>query len=257
MSHLVVPEIIGNWKKRIYAETMYRALSRRASALLTVSEFSKAELIRLMHPSSKIPIHAIPLGVNSCWNNAKELPRTRSRRYFVCVGNVKPYKNVLRLVEAFLRIREEISLDLLIVGQSEGLITGESATFFERVKEGGHRIEMAGWVSDRDLMALVAHADALVMPSLYEGFGLPALEAMAAGTPVIASRTASLPEVCGDAALYFDPLDVADMSRKLATLAADSSLQASLSEAGNERSRLFTWEACAEATARILCDALA
>jgi glycosyltransferase involved in cell wall biosynthesis len=252
MSHLVVPEIVGDWKKRIYAQTMFRALRKRASLIFTVSNFSKQELLRLTNGSREDNILPTHLGVSEEWYSAATLPAKRSRPYFIHVGNIKPYKNLARLVDAFLSIRGLVSHDLVIVGQSEGLITGESAEFFERVRGASDRIHLTGFVSREDLFSLVGHAEALIMPSVYEGFGLPPVEAMAAGVPVVAAFSASLPEVCGDAALYFDPLNTKDIADKLIEIASDSELRQRLREEGLKRSRLFTWNSCSKQTASAL-----
>lgn len=176
----------------------------------------------------------------------------RPTPYFVCVGNVKPYKNLGRLVDAFLRVKDKVSYDLVIVGQSEGLITGESQDFFDRVRAAGDRIHLTGYVSHQELLSWVGHAHALIMPSLYEGFGLPPVEAMAAGTPVAVARAASLPEVCGDAALYFDPLRVEDIAEKLVAISSNEELRKQLKEKGLERSKMFTWQSCSSKTAEAL-----
>jgi glycosyltransferase involved in cell wall biosynthesis len=257
MSHMVVSEIIKDPKKRIYAQMMFRSLRKRASLIFTVSDFSKSELIRLTTGGGQDKIVTTHLGVSPEWYEAAKLPRVRPRPYVVCVGNVKPYKNIARLVEAFGRVRHRIGHDLVIIGQSEGLITGESKEFFEKVRHNGSRIEMTGFVSNEQLMSLVAHADALVMPSLYEGFGLPPLEAMAAGVPVAVAGVASLPEVCGRAALYFDPLDVNDISNKLVEIVSDPVLRAELGKRGVEHSRRFSWESCSNATSKALRTVLA
>jgi glycosyltransferase involved in cell wall biosynthesis len=215
MSHRVVAEIVGNTRKRMYAQTMYRALRKRASLIFTVSDFSKAEFLRLTRGPRDDNILMTYLGISPEWYGAAELPPVRRRPYFIHVGNIKPYKNLGRLVEAFLSVRDRVPHDLVIVGQSEGLITGESAEFFERVQAAGERIHLTGFVSHQELLSLVGLAQALIMPSLYEGFGLPPVEAMAAGVPVSVARAASLPEVFGDAALYFDPLRVEDIAEKL------------------------------------------
>jgi glycosyltransferase involved in cell wall biosynthesis len=249
MSHLVVPEIVSDWKKRTYARVMYRAVRRRASVIFTVSHFTRNELLRLTNGPRDDNIVPAHLGIFSEWYGARDRPGLRDRRYFLCVGNIKPYKNIGRLVEAFLKIQERVPHDLVIVGQSEGLITGESPQFFERVRAAGDRIHLAGLVSHHELLALVGHADALIMPSLYEGFGLPPLEAMASGVPVAVSRAASLPEVCGDAALYFDPLNVEEMANCMLQVACSSTLRERLANAGIERSRQFSWESCARRTA--------
>ena len=256
LSHLVVAEIVGNPKKRIYAQIMFRALRKRALIIFTVSAFSKAELLRLTRGPREDNILSTHLGLAREWYSASSVARIRAGPYFVHVGNIKPYKNLGRLVEAFLQIRDRIPHDLVIVGQSEGLITGESPDFFERVRKAGDRIHMTGFVSHQELLSHVSHAEALLMPSLYEGFGLPPLEAMAAGVPAVVARAASLPEVCADAALYFDPLQVEDIADKLLTIATDSRLRAHLIKKGLERSMLFTWELCSTQTSQALRETL-
>jgi glycosyltransferase involved in cell wall biosynthesis len=256
LSHRIVPEIIGDPKKRIYAKTMFRALRKRASVIFTVSNFSKSELLRLTtgpREDNIIPTH---LGISAEWYGAAQLPRIHSRPYFVYVGNIKPYKNLGRLVEAFLKIKERIPQDLVIVGQSEGFITGESAEFFERVRGSGERIRLTGFVSHQELLSLVGHAHALVMPSLYEGFGLPPIEAMAAGVPVVVAHAASLPEVCGEAALYFDPLNVDDIAAKLVEIASNPEMWSNLRDKGLTHSKLFSWDTCSRMTADALRSVL-
>lgn len=252
LSHRVVPEIIGDPQKRIYAQTMFRALRQRASVIFTVSNFSKSELLRLTTGPREDNIVLTHLGISPEWYEAAQLPPVRSRPCLIYVGNIKPYKNLGRLVEAFLTIKDRIPHDLVIVGQSEGLITGESAEFFQRVRTAGERIHLTGFVSYQELLSLVGHANALIMPSLYEGFGLPPVEAMAAGVPVAAARAASLPEVCGDAALYFDPLNVEDIAAKLVEIASNSGMRRELREKGLARSRFFSWSTCARTTAEAL-----
>ncbi len=252
MSHLVVDEIVTNWKKRAYANVMYRTVRRKASIIFTVSQFTQSELLRLTTGQRRDNIVPTHLGIFPEWYCARNRPPLRQRPYFVCVGNIKPYKNIARLLDAFLKIEQHIPHDLVIIGQSEGLITGESPQFFARLRAAGDRVHMTGFVSYDELLSLVAHAQALIMPSLYEGFGLPPVEAMAAGVPVAVARTASLPEVCGDAALYFDPLNVEEIAKRMIEIASDECLRNRLVAAGKERSKMFTWEACADRTAEAL-----
>ena len=249
MSHLVVPEIVGNWKKRIYAKLMYRELRKRAAVIFTVSDFSRKELLRLTEGPRNDNVVVTHLGISEEWRTARNGPNPRRRPYFASVGNVKPYKNIGRMVEAFLKIADRIPHDLVIIGQHEGLITGETPEFFQRVRAAGDRVHMTGFVSHDELLSLVGHADGLIMPSLYEGFGLPPLEAMAAGVPVAVAHAGSLPEVCGDAVLYFDPLNVEDMANRILQLACNPTLCERLREAGKQRSSLFTWDTCARSTA--------
>jgi glycosyltransferase involved in cell wall biosynthesis len=249
MTHLVVDEIVSNWKKRTYAQMMYRALRRRASIIFTVSQSTRSELLRLTRGPREDNIIPTYLGIFPEWYKARERPPLRQGPYFVTVGNVKPYKNIGRLVEAFLQIQQHIPHELVIIGQSESLITGESPEFFERVRAGGDRIHMTGFVPHDELLALVAHASAIFIPSLCEGFGLPPLEAMAAGVPAAVARAGSLPEVCADAAVYFDPLNVKEIASCMVQMATDAALCNRLAEEGLKRSRCFTWASCAQRTA--------
>ena len=255
MSHLVVDEIKNDFRKRIYAKTMFYAIRKKADLVFTVSEFSRLEYLRLTSGRDQ-RIVVTHNGVSEDWRTAASLPRTRRDPYFVCVGNIKPYKNVKRLVQAFLSIRSQIPQQLAIIGQSEGLITGESEDFFRSVRESDGRIRLYGHVSRTELMSLVAHSDGLIMPSLYEGFGLPPLEAMACGTPVVVSHAAAIPEVCGTAALYFDPLDVSDIAVKLLRFATDESLRETLRTQGLRRSEAFSWHECGRRTAMALRETL-
>jgi glycosyltransferase involved in cell wall biosynthesis len=111
---------------------------------------------------------------------------------------------------------------------------------------------MTGYVPHDELLSLVGHADALIMPSLYEGFGFPPLEGMATGIPVAVSRAGSLPEVCGEAALYFDPLSIEDMAKSMLELASNSALCERLVRAGKEQSARYKWELCSRRTAEAL-----
>ena len=256
MSHLVVAEIVSDVRKRSYAQTMFRAIRKRASIIFTVSKFSRSELLRLTKGPREDNIVATHLGISEEWYKAAQEPATRSRPYFVYVGNIKPYKNLRRLVEAFLSVADRVPQDLVIVGQSEGLITGESPEFFERIHYARNRIHLTGFVSHQQLLSLVGHSDALIMPSLYEGFGLPPVEAMAAGVPVVVAHAASLPEVCGEAALYFNPLDINDIASKLIEIALSPGVSHQLREKGLKRCKLFTWDACSGTTAEALRAAL-
>jgi glycosyltransferase involved in cell wall biosynthesis len=249
LSHVVVPEIADNLVKRAYAKTMLRNVRLRASLILTVSNFSKKELLRCTRGSRADNIVTVYEGVSDEWYDAAQSDRPHDRPYLVYVGNIKPYKNVSRLVEAFLSVMGAVPHDLVIVGQHDGLITGESEGFFARARSAGNRIQFTGQVSQDQLLAFVGNADALVMPSLYEGFGFPPLEAMAAGVPTLVSRAASLPEVCGDATLYCDPLSVEGIGAGIVSILTDEALRRRLICAGKEQARKYSWGLCAQQTA--------
>jgi len=138
-------------------------------------------------------------------------------------------------------VRDRIPHDLLIVGQREGFITPDEAVGAKAL-ELGNRVHFTGHVDNATLQQCYAHADALVFPSLYEGFGLPPLEAMACGCPAAVSRAASLPEVCGDAALYFDPHNESDIAEKIERIVSDVELRSELVARGKERAHSFRWQ---------------
>jgi glycosyltransferase involved in cell wall biosynthesis len=255
LSHLVVPEIATSMSKRTYAKTMLNAVRRRASLILTVSNFSKSELLKHTRGLRSDNIVTIHEGISGEWFAARRVPLPE-QPYIVYVGNVKPYKNVSRLVEAFLRVMDKIPHNLLIVGQHEGLLTGESNGFFARASSAGERIRFTGHIPQEQLLTLVAGADALVLPSLYEGFGFPPLEAMAAGVPALVARAGSLPEICGDAALFCDPLSVEDIAEKITSIVTDQELRNGLVQSGKQQASRYSWDICAQQTASAIRSVL-
>ncbi len=171
--------------------------------------------------------------------------------YILFVGTIQPRKNLVRLMEAFsLLKRQAADLQLVIAGKKGWLYEA----IFRRVRELGleGRVVFTGYVAEEDLPALFSGARLFVFPSLYEGFGLPVLEAMACGVPVVCSNASSLPEVAGDAALLFDPLDVEGMAAAMERVLGDERLRAELVERGLKRARGFSWERCARQTLAVL-----
>ena len=165
--------------------------------------------------------------------------------YVLAVGLIQPRKNLSRLLEAFARVvRKHDDLSLAIAGRSGPAAEGVR----QRVEGLGllDRVRFCGSVPDADLPNLYRAAEMLVYPSLYEGFGLPALEAMACGTPVVASNTTSLPEVVGEAGLLVDPESVPDIAQAMMRVLGDAGLAARLSAAGLARAQQFSWRRCAE-----------
>lgn len=171
--------------------------------------------------------------------------------YVLFLGTLQPRKNLVRLVEAFAQV-ETGEARLVIAGQ-RGWMAGE---LFRRVESLGltGRVLFPGYVASEDVPALLAGATLFAFPSLYEGFGLPVLEAMACGTPVICSNAASLPEVAGDAALLVDPRDTAALTWALQRLLGDETLRRELSARGLERARRFSWDSCARQVAEVLSE---
>lgn len=239
--------------KKGYARALLSAAMRRSALVLTDSAFTLEEIKRYGLPCAE-KVRVIPLGVAM-----PDCPKERGNgSYFLFVGNVKPHKNLRRLVEAYAIARASggINLPMKIVGETDRFFTGERGLpDLARSLGVGQYIEFTGRVGEKELEALYAGALALVFPSIYEGFGLPPLEAMARGVPVLASNAASLPEVCGDAALYFDPTDAKEIAKKMALIATDGGLREALARRGLSRARMFTWEASAKKTAKAIAEA--
>lgn len=248
--HLVMGKETMSIPKLIYSSFMFNQLVRRANALLCVSQFTKDELVHCTSVSSD-KLRVAPNGVDESWFQVKRTQNPHSRPYVLFVGNVKPHKNLGRLLDAFALLKDRIPHDLILVGQKEGFITGDSAVF-EKARSMEDRIQFTGIVSDDLLGQYYAFADLFVFPSLYEGFGLPPLEAMACGTPAVVSRAASIPEVCGDAAVYFDPASPEDMAEKILNTLGDQTLRQKLIQQGTERARLFKWDQSASETVHLL-----
>lgn len=225
----------------------FRWLSGRAEQLLTVSAFSRGRLARQLHlPEERIGI--VPNGAEHLLAVPADVSVLRrlgleSVNYFLAVGSRNPNKNLELLLSAWNGVTATPMPRLVIVGSEDNLV------FAGTVRAGDIRASTvvdAGAIDDAELRALYEHASALVFPSLYEGFGLPPLEAMACGCPVLCSHAASLPEVCGDAALYFDPLSTEQISAAMNRLLRDAELRASLRERGYAQARRFSWRLAAE-----------
>ena len=252
-AHLVLPEM-QSAAKRLYARIMFSRVRRRADAIIYVSRFTQAEFHRLVGiPKGREFV--VRGGVDESWF---DIPygAPPARPYILFVGNVKPHKNLSRLLDAFDRVRGELPHDLLIAGRKDGFIISDRAVL-ARIGEFGGRVAFTGHLPDLVLKQLYAGADTLVLPSLYEGFGLPPVEAMAAGCPVLVSRAAALPEVCQDAALYCDPLDVSDMAAQLKRILSDKELRQSLRQRGLDRARALTWDSCVQGYETAIRDLLA
>ena len=181
-----------------------------------------------------------------------EVARVRAKyqlpeRFLLSVGTIEPRKNLARLAEVLARLRRsDPNLCLVVVG-AKGWLTGE---FFQRIEELslGDAVLLPGYVPDADLPAVFRAATVYVMASVYEGVGLPVLEAMACGAPVVSSRESSMPELGADVPRYFNPYDVDYMADVLAPVLDDSRLRAEMSAAGPERAARFSWERAARET---------
>lgn len=234
------------------------SLRRRAAALLAVSAFTRDEFVRRVGPPAGGLFTVAPLGVDEAWFGAAKPDAERDGEpSFICVGSVRPHKNVARLLQAFVQVADRVPHRLVIAGLAAR--PNEHATWLAGLRPAlRERIRFTGLLPDTELRSRVACADALVFPSLYEGFGLPALEAMAAGCPVLTSNAGALPEVCGSAAAgSFDPRSIDQIAQALLQHAALSSTQRQAIVArGMAHARAFTWDRTADLTADAIRAAL-
>jgi glycosyltransferase involved in cell wall biosynthesis len=223
--------------------------ARVATRVIAISQATKHDLVQLAHiPAEKISV--VHHGVAPRFNVAAPQPPTRDP-YFLYVGTIQPRKNLLRLIEAFTKALPQLGNQRLVIVGRRGWL---SAPIEQRAAALGiaDRVEFHGYVEDSQLRELLAGATAFLFPSLYEGFGLPVLEAMASGIPVLTSTTSALPEVAGDAAFLVDPTDTQAIAAGIIQLATNSDLRYDLKHRGFQRIQQFTWEACARATLAVL-----
>jgi glycosyltransferase involved in cell wall biosynthesis len=247
--HLMFPEYLPNRAAYLYARTFMTLAARRSARVLTVSEASKRDILQYFRvPPERIEV--IYNGIDErFWSAPAEdaVERVRQRYqlndpFILYTGNIKPHKNLVRLIEAFQRLRRS-GLD-----QVKLLIIGDEISKYATLRRAVHRhklhkhVRFHGFVPDETLAILYRLAAAFVFPSLYEGFGLPPLEAMASGTPVVTSNVSSLPEVVGDAALLIDPYDVDAIAGAIRMVLTDAALRDDLRERGWRRAREFSWE---------------
>lgn len=193
----------------------------------------------------------IPHGVSALFAPQAATPQAWSR-YFLYVGTLQPRKNLARVIEAFAQARCHPDTHLLIAGRTGWLSEPLQALALQYGV--ANRVHFLGFVPDTQLPGLLASARAFVFPSLYEGFGMPVLEAMASGVPVITSTTSALPEVAGDAALLVDPTDVSAIAQAMTRIDTDDNLHAAYVTRGIHRARGYSWQRCADTTRAVLSD---
>ncbi len=222
-------------------------LAKRASRLLTVSEFSRRRLAETLSvPPEKISV--VPCATNEkrfAPSSPEDIERTRQRMnlprsYVLTLGSLEPRKNTAGLLEAWGALLERRA----VPPETSLVVAGGKNSLFREIGLSSvpDRVVFTGYVADEDLPALYSGALAFVYPSLYEGFGLPPLEAMACGTPTITSNSTSIPEVTGDAALLVNPRDTDSIAEGIHAILEDESLREKMSADGVERARSFRWE---------------
>ena len=248
--HLLFPQYLPNRMAFRYARFVMGSAIRNSSIVFTVSEASRADILRFYPSTDPAKVHVVPNAIDAellVDPGEAERDRVRERyqirgRFVLFAGNVKPHKNLERLIRAFARVRcQEGNEDLRLVLIGDDV--SRYASLRRTADEAGVRQEVRffGFVPHETLAALYRMATVFAFPSLYEGFGLPPLEAMACGTPVVTSRISSLPEVVGDGALLVDPYNEDDIAQGIARLLDDQDLRARLIERGLERAASYSW----------------
>lgn len=226
---------------------------KRADQIITISEASKQEIIRF-YPEADRKITVIPLGIHKKYRVLQEIKKQKQILY---VGSINERKNIGSVIEAFEKLPEKLEYTLVIVGNFFGnfSLSNKTASILERARLNKNIIFKNG-LDDEALIREYNMASCFVFPSFYEGFGLPPLEAMACGTAVITSNLSSMPEVCGDAVVYFDPYSVADIKEKIQMVLEDKTLQENMITKGLARVKQFTWEKAADEHIKIFEEVL-
>lgn len=241
----------------IWARSLVPVSVRRCRRIIAVSNHTKLDLLRLMNVNQD-KVAVVYEGAAAQFvpepepGDADVLAGYDIRQpYVLYVGTLEPRKNLITLVKSFNEVAEKVEDVQLVLAGRRGWM---AQSIFDEIKEREllPRVRITGYVPDGHLAALYRQAAAFVYPSLYEGFGLPPLEAMASGTPVIVSQSSSLPEVIGDAGLYINPLDAGELAAAIEKVISDGDLSASLVAKGLEQAGRFSWRRAAEETMEIL-----
>ena len=262
--HLRFPQYLPNRLGYAYARSSLWVAAHRSARVLTVSEASKRDILQYFDvPESKVAV--IPNAIDERFSEAPppdEVVRVQERYqlydpFILYAGNIKPHKNLERLIEAFHTLRrgelEHVKL----------LIIGDEISKYATLRRSVHRYQLHkhvrffGFVPDATLAILYRLARVFVFPSLYEGFGLPPLEAMASGTPVVTSNVSALPEVVGDAAMLIDPYQPEAIAGAIRRVLTDDRLREDMRERGLARARQFSWDRSVQRVREIYGEVLA
>jgi glycosyltransferase involved in cell wall biosynthesis len=247
--HLMFPQYLPNRMALSYARLSIGLAARRATRVMTVSESSKRDILRYVQiPPDKVDViynaYDERFGVEP---KEEDVVRVRERyqlhdEFVLYAGNVKPHKNLERLIQAFDLVRKR-GLDHLKL-----VLIGDEISKYAALRRAVHRhrlhqyVRFLGYLPEQTLAVMYRLAGVFVFPSLYEGFGLPPLEAMASGTPVVTSNVSSLPEVAGDAAVLVDPYDPGAIADGIHRVLTDEGLRRDLRRRGLARAHQFSWE---------------
>ncbi len=257
VSYLKYPELFK--KKDLYQLVNWTKYSaKRAKVIFTISDASKNDILKAYGKRPEQVIVTYP-GLKQPTSNNKQDTDTMdilkqkyavTKPYILFVGTLQPRKNIVRLIEAFSQIKSQKDLDLVVVGK-KGWLYEE---ILEAPKKYGvaDRVKFLDFVSNEDLSLFYKNAELFILPSLYEGFGLPVIEAMSYGCPVITSSVSSLPEAGGDAAVFVDPESVSDIAKKLEKVLTNKKLRGEMIKKGYLHIKKFSWEKTARETLEAL-----
>ncbi len=247
--------------KVLFARQVLKNAVNKTGKIITVSESTKNDLQEMFPRLAEDKIKVIYQGVSSKFRAAtdEELKAYKKKRglsnYLLFVGNRKPHKNLSRLIEAYAGLIKEMpGLQLVIAGQRFAPI--DEVDLLKKKYQLANLLEFSD-LTDAELPFLYSGAEALVFPSLYEGFGLPVLEAMSCNTPVILSGTSSLPEVAGAAGVYFNPYNIEEIGTQIYNVLKDAHLRENLKQRGIEQARKFSWAKTSDNTLKVFKQAAA
>ncbi len=260
LSFVLCPEGLNPWR-RLYLRALTPLSARRAKMVIVLAESTKEDLARIWGISRE-KIRVIPCGVDPTFRPRahgqalSDFRRHRGlpERFILFVGTLEPRKNVTALVEAYAQLKGEVPHSLVLVG-AKGWRGEEVLAQIERSGL-SDKVLFVGYVEPKELPLWYNAADLFVFPSLYEGFGLPPLEAMACGTPVIASYTSSLPEVVGEAGVLVDPHSLEGMAQAMRKVLGDGELREEMRRKGLERAKGFSWPRVARETVLVYQEAM-
>ncbi len=249
-------------KQRLVQNTLLPLILGKAERIIVDSRSTENDVQKFYRQQAE-KVRVIYPGVESQFypRSQKEVERVLDKyqldfKYYFFLGTLEPRKNIVRLIEAFIKLKRKRNLENRLV------ISGRKGWLYKEILEKIQRapfsqdIIFTDFVDDQDLPFLFSGAEMFLYPSLYEGFGLPVLEAMACGTPVIASNLSSLPEITGEAGILVDPLNVEEIALAMEKLSGDRKLQEELQKKGLERAKLFSWEKAAQETKELYQEML-
>ena len=262
--HLMFPQYLRNRAAYVYARASMWSAAHQAHRILTVSEASKRDILHFFSvpPEKVVVVYNAIEERFAVTPSAEAIERVRERyqlnhQFVLYVGNIKPHKNLVRLIEAFAELRKRGFEDLKL------LIIGDEISKLPALRRAVHshklhkHVRFLGYLEDETLAILYRLASVFVFPSLYEGFGLPPIEAMASGTPVVTSNVSSMPEVTGDAAVLVDPYNVESIMEGIERVLTDPALAAELRARGIARAREFSWARSVARTREVYQEACA